>query len=135
MSGSCQDETCVTWPDPIGPVQILAVGTYWDEPLLYIARGGGGELYLISWVDKVAGSADLWFAIPMSENRSAAIQAGEIDLRDAFRLLESGLLWEIVLDRDSPSSTTIQEIRNEDVDEDMLPAEGVRWGVGDGIRL
>ena len=70
----------------------------------------------------------------MSENRSAAIQAGEIDLRDAF-LPESGSLWEIVLDQDSPSSTTIQELRREDVDEDMLPAKGVRWGVGDGIRL
>ena len=124
----------VIWPDPIGPVQVLAVDIYWGEPLLYIARGGKGELYLVSYVDKVAVDADLWIAVSMSETRSAAVQAGEIDIRDAFRLPESRSVWEVVL-AGSPSSTTIQELSPEELDEDMLAMEGARWGVGDGICL
>lgn len=87
-------------------IEVDKVYFYHDVPRLFTAKDAAGKCWLVLWADEhelddkgrkieneseeSSGGQDDWLAVPITDERLAKVEAGEIDLRDAFRHAEGG---------------------------------------------
>jgi hypothetical protein len=78
----------------LGKLQIIEVYEAADEPCLFACQNASGHLFLAVLIDETDEVKE-WLYVPLSADRYAKVQSGEVDLHDGFRLAEDGFLHQV----------------------------------------
>jgi hypothetical protein len=118
-----------------GPLDIVEVYEYYDQPILFTCKSITGSYYLVVWLgeifsddeddedDEDGDEGDKWLFAPMSQQRFESVRSGLIDLHAAFARVETGVLY-TVIEPISPRTSTTTPDRVESIDPSLFPQEG-----------
>ncbi len=104
----------------LGVLRIVEVLDYVDKPVLFVARDAIGFAYLALWIRESVES-DGWYYLPISEDRLAAVRAGDLPLRDAFLAAENGFVMDVTVTHQGPPS--VQAVPADRLETHLLPPE------------
>ncbi len=107
-------DTSLTLPVPIGRVTIVDVFVYVDGPLVFSCKNADGQIFVANMVDY-----NVWFYVPVSQERVEGIMAGKVSLRECIVKAEGNTILEVITsDR---GDVTIHPRSTAALEEDELP--------------
>ena len=108
----------------LGKLTIQAVYEYYDKPVLFVCRNAVQTHYLVVLLDETAQS-NVWLYVALSASRFALVQQGTITLRDAFKLAEDEIVYEVTT-FGTGYPTQIRVLPTSALSNDELPNVGER---------
>lgn len=107
----------------LGPLEIVEVYEYFDQPCLFACRSAAGQTYVSLLVDDGGGEERWWF-VPVSPQRFRAVRSGQIRLRDTFLQSEDQRVFELRSSQDQHGSVSGRWLPSQSLDVSRLPLEG-----------
>jgi hypothetical protein len=112
-----------------GPLEIVEVYEYYDQPILFTCKSLTGICYLVVWLgededDEEDTQGDKWLFAPLSQRRFEAVRSGLIDLHAAFARVETGVLYTVIEPISPHSSILTTPAPVESIDPSLFPQEG-----------
>ncbi|MCL1468176.1 DUF6575 domain-containing protein [Argonema galeatum] len=95
---------------------------YFNRALLFSCRNSAGEIFLAVWVHETE-DFELYLCVPISQQRLTEVETGALDVRDAFKKAELGLVYEVKIPHEN-SPDMIETIPCEKLREECLPKAG-----------
>lgn len=108
--------------DKIGPLNILDIYEYYDEPVLFSCISPSGQ-YFLAVVINYEDDSETWLYLPMSFSRLYSLETCKLELYDAYKEPENGWLWKVKIFY--VGRTESAQITPSDLIEDDLPEKGV----------
>ena len=104
------------------PSNVEQVYEFYDEPVLFTARGSDGQLYLCMLVG-VQDIQRTWLYVPLSQARLAEIEANRVDLRSAFSEPEGDEL--LLIGTTSRDGDSWRRVRATELPDDVFTKPGL----------
>lgn len=114
---------------PFSELRVLEVLDYVDGPRIYSSVNQTGQIFFSMWIGETDRDSD-WLYVPVSRERYSSIKSGAIDIRTAFLLSESQIVFRLTQHDDGVSEVVRVEV--DDIDADWLPLEGDTLELGGG---
>ena len=105
----------------LGSLRIIEVFDDFDGPRLFSCRDAAGRLYLALSVED-SRTSQTWLYVAVSDTRYSDLEAGRIDLRDAFLASEDGAVWRVTIP--SIGESEVERLAATDMRSDWLPEPG-----------
>ena len=109
----------------IGNLTIDEVFGYYDGPRLFSCRSGDGNYYIAIHVDD-DGDNEVWLLAPVSTRRLEEVRTGRISLHGAFRLVEGGRVWNLLVSSDARDVLRYDFMSVDSVGDEILPSPNAR---------
>lgn len=107
-----------------GLLNIVEVFDYYDEPVIFLAKGKKGDLFLGLLSDNQEDFKQHLY-LPMSKHRLQLLKEGEIDIFTAFVESENGKVLSVLRDKTTKNEYN-EWISCEDIDVTKIPDKGVK---------
>ncbi|MHB1681228.1 MAG: DUF6575 domain-containing protein [Bacilli bacterium] len=106
---------------PIPGFDVIEVYDYYDMPILFSCENVVGALFMAMCAEEMADGYR-WLLLPVSKERLGEIKCGRILLKRAFKMSETGWVYQ-VNDDDQSETPAITIVQVADISDEDLPGE------------